>query len=88
MNQLFKLVKSERITYESPTQYVDVSRTTVSVERCFFAVCLRDNRVFLIYLALYGENIYYCSSSIYFFLKKKQIHYVIKFSFVFGLTDS
>ena len=34
-----------------------------------------------------GENMYYCVSSIYCF-KRKKIHYVIKFSFVFGLTDS
>jgi len=27
------------MTYESPTQYFDVSRTTVGVKRCFFAVC-------------------------------------------------
>ena len=34
-----------------------------------------------------GENMYYCASSIYF-LKEKQIHHSIKFSFLFGPTDS
>ena len=32
-------------------------------------------------------NMYYCASSIYF-SKEKQIHHVIKFSFLFRLTDS
>ena len=34
-----------------------------------------------------GQNMYYCASSIYSFKRKKQIHNVIKFSFIFGLTD-
>ena len=36
--------------YESPTHILGDS--TIRVERCFFKVCLQDNRVFLICLAI------------------------------------
>ena len=47
---------------------IKVSRTTVSV-KCFFKkVCLQDNRVFLIYLAIYDRTIINIECWCFFFL--------------------